>query len=78
MRRLNLIRVLLIRLRQYLITIEIKNKSDILNLCNIPRIQKLAEAFDQQIDEMLIGKSTGEVSQLTDILRRMAASIPEA
>lgn len=61
-----------------MVTIEIKNKSDIHNLCNIPRIQKLAEAFDQQIDEMLIGKSSGEVSPLTDMLRRMSASIPEA
>jgi hypothetical protein len=77
MQHLNLIRVLLIRLRQYLITIEIKNKRDIHNLCNIPRIQKLAEAFDQQIDELLTGKSSGEVSPLTDMLRRMSASIPE-
>ena len=78
MQYLNFIRVGLIRLRQYLITTEIKNKRDIHDLCNVSRIQKLADLFDQQIDAMLTGKQSNEVSPLTDMFRKMSATIPEA
>ncbi|HXI24036.1 MAG TPA: hypothetical protein VNG71_09175 [Pyrinomonadaceae bacterium] len=76
MKHLNYIRLCLIRLRQYLISTEIINKSDVHNLCNVPRIQKLAEALDQQIDEMLSGRQSRGVSPITELLREMSANAP--